>query len=661
LRQNIIPICCREKLPSTPSGNPKEIYSMDQTIKGKRLFSEFQPVSTQDWETKIFEDLKGADYDKKLIWRTEEGFSVKPYYRSQDLEQLKWLEGMPGHFPFTRGTHGGGNSWLIRQDIDSAEPEIANAEAADAISRGATAIGFDTSKIHSASGFRLLFQNIDLSKVSIHLHSAASYSKLLDYLDEYLKASNFDTLQLKGSFDFDPISYALLYGRFYVSPEKNMTEAMALVNRANIAFPGLRVLSVNGSFLRNAGATAVQELAFSLASANEYLVALSDKGLDIAKVAPHIQFSFCTGSSYFIEIARLRAARLLWAHIVKQYHPESDDSAKMFIHSSPSGWNKTIYDPYVNLLRSTTEAMSAALGGTDSMSIDPFDIFYKESDEFSKRISRNQQIILKEESYLDKVVDPSAGSYYIENLTASIANAAWALFLNVEEKGGMVQAIHAGYVQEEVEKAADQKQNDVASRRTIVLGTNHHPNPGEFMLDKIQSETLTNETEEDTPGPIRKLNLHRMSDAFEDLRLATEMHVDAGNKRPAVFMLTMGNLAMRKARAAFSSNFFGCAGYQIIDNNGFETTDEAIKAALASEAEIVVVCSSDEEYAAIVPVLTLGIKKANPGINLLVAGSPKDIMEQLKTAGVDDFVHLRTNLLDFLQKMNVKLGIMTQV
>ena len=582
---------------------------MDQTLKAKKLFSEFPPVSTQEWEAKIFADLKGADYDKKLIWRTEEGFSVKPYYRDEDLEQLKWLEGMPGSYPFTRGTHTGSNAWLIRQDIDSSDTASANAQATEATARGATAIGFDTSNIQSAADLKILFNNIDLSKVSIHLHSAASYSKLLDYLAEYLKASKFDSTKLKGSLDFDPISYALIYGRFYVSPEKNMTEASALIQRAVTEFPGLRVLSVNGSYLRNAGATAVQELAFSLASAIEYLASLSDKGLDVSDIAPRIQFSFAIGSSYFIEIARLRAARLLWAHIVKQYKPESDDSAKMFIHSSTSGWNKTIYDPYVNLLRSTTEAMSAALGGTDSMSIDPFDIFYKESDDFSKRISRNQQIILKEESYLDKVVDPSAGSYYIENLTASIANAAWALFLNVEEKGGMIEAIHSGYVQDEIEKVAIQKQADVASRRTIILGTNHHPNPGEFMLDKIQSETLANETDEETPGPIKKLNLHRMSDAFEDLRLSTEMFVDAGNKRPSVFMLTIGNLVMRKARAAFSSNFFGCAGYEIIDNAGFATTDEAIKAALASGAEIVVICSSDEEYAEIVPILNLGIKK----------------------------------------------------
>ena len=647
----------QRKISTSLLGNLKKIYFMDQTFKEKGLFSEFPPVSTQEWEAKIFEDLKGDDYDKKLIWRTEEGFSVKPHYRSEDLEQLKWLQGMPGRYPFTRGTHTNSNAWLIRQDIEHTNPTLANAQATDAISRGATAIGFDTSEIYSAADFEVLFLNIDLSKVSIHLRSAISYSKLLDYLGEYFKTSRFDSKQLKGSLDFDPISYALLYGHFYESREHNISEATSLIKRAKKEFSGLRVLSVNGGYFHNAGATAVQELAFSLASGNEYLAALSENGLVVSETGPHIQFSFSIGSSYFIEIARLRAARLLWAHIVKQYKPESDDAAKMFIHSTTSGWNKTIYDPYVNLLRSTTEAMSAAIGGTDSMSIDPFDIYYKDSDEFSQRISRNQQIILKEESYLDKVVDPSAGSYYIETLTASIANAAWALFLKIEDKGGMIEAIYEGYVQDEVEKAAGQKKADVAARRTIVLGTNYHPNPGEFMLDKIQSVAFPSGKEEDIPGPIKKMNLHRLADAFEDLRLATEMYVDAGNKRPAVFLLPMGNLSMRKARAAFSSNFFGCAGYQIIDNIGFATTDEAIKAALASKAEIVVVCSADEEYADLVPAIAKGLKETKPAINLFVAGSPKDILEQLKVSGVDDFVHLRTNLLDFLQKMNIKLGI----
>jgi methylmalonyl-CoA mutase len=629
---------------------------MDQTLNEKKLFTEFPPVTTEEWEAKIFEDLKGADYDKKLIWKTQEGFSAKPYYREENLKELEYLQGMPGQFPFTRGTKTTGNSWLIRQDILHTDPVLSNAQAVDAIAHGATAIGFDTSEIRSSHDFGRLFANIDLTAISIHLHSAPSYVNLLDYLSDFLKTNKLDASKLKGSLDFDPVSYALLHGQFYNSPEKDMSEAVAIVKRANLEFPGMRVLSVNGTYLHNSGATTVQELAFCLASGNEYLANLSDNGLTVNEIAPNIQFSFSVGSSYFIEIAKLRAARMLWAQIAKVYNPASEKVTEMHMHCTTSGWNKTIYDPYVNLLRSTTEAMSAAIGGTDSMSIDPFDLFYKEPDEISSRIARNQQIILKEESYLDKVVDPAAGSYYIENLTASIAKAAWELFLSVEEKGGMIKAVEAGFIQDEVEKAATLKQANVAARRTIVLGTNHHPNPGEFMLEKIQAETLEEESPE-TTTPIKKLNIHRLTDAFEDLRLATEIFVDSENKRPAVFHLTIGNVVMRKARAAFSSNFFGCAGYQIIDNNGFATADEGIKAALDSKAEIIVICGADEDYPELVPAIAKGLKAANPDQILLVAGFPKDITEQLKDSGVDDFVHLRTNMLEFLQNIQIKLGI----
>jgi methylmalonyl-CoA mutase len=629
---------------------------MDQKLNEDRLFAEFPPVTTQEWEAKIFEDLKGADYDKKLIWKTPEGFSAKPYYREENLSDLNYLQGIPGKFPFTRGTKTKNNSWLIRQDILHTDSKLANAQAVDVIARGATAIGFDTSEIHSSDDLNRLFVNINLAETSVHLHSASSYSNLLDYLSDYLKTNQLDASKLKGSLDFDPVSYALLHGHFYNSPENDMEEALSIVKRANNEFPGLKVLSVNGTFFHNSGATAVQELAFSLASGNEYLAILSEKGLKTDEIASFIQFSFSIGSSYFIEIARLRAARLLWAHIVKQYNPANDKVAEMHVHCTTSGWNKTIYDPYVNLLRSTTEAMSAAIGGTDSMSVDPFDLFYKEPDEISTRIARNQQIILKEESYLDKVADPAAGSYYIENLTASIAKATWDLFLSVEEKGGMIKAIATGFVQEEVEKAAALKQAEVAARRTIVLGTNHHPNQGEFMLEKIQAETREEELPE-TATTIKKLNIHRLTDAFEDLRLATEIFVDSENKRPAVFHLTIGNVVMRKARAAFSSNFFGCAGYQVIDNNGFATADEGIKAALDSKAEIIVICGADEDYPEYVPSIAQGLKAADNYLIVLVAGSPKDIMDELKASGVDDFVHLRTNMLDFLQKMQVKLGI----
>ena len=344
---------------------------------------------------------------------------------------------------------------------------------------------------------------------------------------------------------------------------------------------------------------------------------------------------------------------------------------QMYIHSTTSAWNKTLFDPYVNLLRSTTEAMSAVIGGTQSLSILPFDTFYKDPDEFSTRLARNQQIILKEEVYLDKVVDPSAGSYYIENLTQLIAEAAWKVFLQVEEKGGMVEAVKAGFVQEIIEKSAAQRLEDIANRRLIQLGTNQYPNLNEEMLGQIHfaeedeeleeeiyaDEDMEIEDEDEAPSTYKKLVLFGGSDAFDQLRLATEQFVEEGNKKPAVFLFNIGNLAMRKARAMFTTNFFGCAGYEILDNSGFQTVDEGVEAAKASNAEIVVICSSDDEYATLGAEIATKLKAANKEIILVVAGYPKEILDTLKQAGVEEFIHVRSNLLQTLESFQEKLGI----
>jgi len=360
-----------------------------------------------------------------------------------------------------------------------------------------------------------------------------------------------------------------------------------------------------------------------------------------------------------MEIAKLRAARLLWARIVEQYQPASPESAKMRIHSVTASWNKTIYDPYVNMLRTTTEAMSAALGGADMITVLPFDLNYKEPDGFSMRMARNQQIILKEESSLDKVVDPAAGSYYIENLTASLADAAWRLFLEVEEKGGMTEAVQSGFIQNSVAASAAQKNAEIAARRTVMLGTNQYPNMTENMLDKIQADEEEEDAEITDPVPVYKtMEPYRGADAFEDLRLATEIYESEEGHRPHVFLLATGNLAMRKARAGFSTNFFGCAGYKVTDTSGFNTVDEGVKAALEAKADIVVLCSSDEEYADIAPAAARALKAARPEIQVVVAGFPKELVEQLKAAGVDEFIHVRTNVLETLYAFQQKLGVM---
>ena len=644
---------------------------MDQN--NEKLFSTFPPVTKAEWEERIMADLKGADYQKKLVWKTSDGFDVKPYYRDEDPQGIGTLNLLPGEFPFVRGNNTRSNDWEIRQDIETDDETESNRLAVDAIKRGATGIGMVAADLETEQDVDNLLKGINPAEVAIHFGAAPSYPELLRNVAAFAKAHKLPVEKMKGSFDFDPISYLLLNGDFWKSEKSDLGQVATMIKLGKENLPAMKMVNVNGHYFNSAGATIAEELGFSLASGNEYLAQATAAGLSVDDAAQRMMFSFGIGSNYFMEIARLRAARMLWAKIVEQYKPASDVSMQMYIHSTTSAWNKTLFDPYVNLLRSTTEAMSAVIGGTQSLSILPFDTFYKDPDEFSTRLARNQQIILKEEVYLDKVVDPSAGSYYIENLTQLIAEAAWKVFLQVEEKGGMVEAVKAGFVQEIIEKSAAQRLEDIANRRLIQLGTNQYPNLNEEMLGQIhfaeedeeleeeiyadEDMEIDEEDEDEAPSTYKKLVLFGGSDAFDQLRLATEQFVEEGNKKPAVFLFNIGNLAMRKARAMFTTNFFGCAGYEILDNSGFQTVDEGVEAAKASNAEIVVICSSDDEYATLGAEIATKLKAANKEIILVVAGYPKEILDTLKQAGVEEFIHVRSNLLQTLESFQEKLGI----
>jgi methylmalonyl-CoA mutase len=628
---------------------------MDKNDQNKKLFSEFPPVSTSQWEDRIVCDLKGADYEKKLIWKTDEGINVKPYYRSEDLEGLEYLSSLPGEIPFVRGVKKDNNNWIIRQDIYPEDIQEANRIAKDAVSKGAGAIGLQAKEITAHKQMQQLLEGIDIKKTGINFISSRSYPLTLELFIYEIAHRKLEGVKIQGSLNFDAISFLLLHGDFYQSKQSNMDEAEYLVKTIRKRIPGFHAITVNGHLFQNAGATLVQELAFSLASGNEYMADLTAKGIPASHVAESLLFSFGIGSNYFMEIAKLRAARLLWATVVEQYSPENAESSRMFIHSTTSLWNKTVYDPYVNLLRTTTEGMSAAIGNTDSMSILPFDFPYKEESEISRRIARNQQLILKEEAYLDKIIDPAAGSYYIESLTNSIATHAWELFKVIEEKGGLIECIKSGFVQDEIEKACRKKDMDIAQRKIVILGTNQYANPLESISQNIEK---SQEFLKDEPSAYKKLKIYRGARAFEEVRLATEAAVAGGKKKPSVFLLTIGNAGMRKARATFATNFFGCAGYEIMDNAGFKSAEEGIKAALESKSDIIVLCSSDEEYATIAPVVCKGIKSVNNDAKIFVAGYPKEQVDMLKSNGVDDFIHMRTNVLEFLSDLQKKLGIL---
>ena len=614
----------------------------------EKLFADFAPVSTQEWLDKINVDLKGADFEKKLVWKTNEGFKVKPFYRKEDLENLKTTEALPGEFPYLRGVKKSDNAWFVRQDIKVECPKEANAKVLDLLNKGVDSIGFNINKKDLCPEYiETLLEGVCAECVELNFSTCQGATVMLaGLLVEYFTRKGYDLSKLQGSINYDPMGKMLAKGKDvsnYIVAAKTLVEIMK-------ALPKYRCITVNAIELNNAGSYISQELGYALAWGNEYLNALVEAGVDATEAARKIKFNFGISANYFLEIAKFRAARMLWANIVKQYEPKCDCACKMKAHAETSTFNLTLFDAHVNMLRTQTEAMSAALAGVDSITVSPFDKAYQVPDDFSERIARNQQLLLKEECHFDKVVDPAAGSYYIENLTVSIAQQAWSLFLEVEEAGGMMEAIKAGKVQEAVNASNKARHEAVSKRREILLGTNQYPNFTELSEGKAPMGCQCccgGDHKHEGEKPFATLDKSRAASEFEALRLETEN----SGKRPKAFMLTIGNLAMRQARAQLSCNFLACAGYEVIDNLGFPTVEEGVEAAMKAGADIVVLCSSDDEYAEYaIP----AYQAVNGRAMFIVAGAPA-CMDDLKAAGIENFIHVRCNVLETLRGYNAKL------
>jgi methylmalonyl-CoA mutase len=611
--------------------------------ESRKLFNEFPPISTQEWEQVIQKDLKGADYAKKLIWKSPEGIPVKPYYRSEDLDKLKSSEFNPMDFGFVKATDGRANSWLIRQDIEITDFDQAREKALWFISRGVQSIGFNIEEPHTIEEVRDFLKDLPLNSAEFNFEGFEP-SVLLEVLHEMADNGDLNPEKIQGSCQWDMLGGFSLYGSFEFETDEELADIAEWMEKSE-RFPGLKILGIQGRNFHQAGATIAQELAFSMAQASQYLDLLSEFLVPVDLIASKISFHFAIGSNYFMEIAKFRAARMLWSRLLETYELDKSEIPPMYIHAETSRWNQTVYDPYVNLLRNTTEAMSAALAGVDSMTVLPFDFPYEVPTEIAERIARNQQILLKEEAYFDKVADPSAGSYYIESLTSSIAEVAWKLLQEIEEAGGYTNEFYEGRIQDAIVSAAMERDENIAHRRETLLGTNQYPNPDDEMLAKVDSARVQSKIMDTDMAEAQPLNLYRAAEGFEALRFQTERSGD----KPVAFMLTIGHLAMRKARATFACNFFGCAGYKVIDNPGFATVEEGIAAAMKAQADIVVLCSSDDEYAALgVSFTNLLGDKAIP----VIAGYPKEIMDQLKSAGIQHFIHVRSNVLETLMQFN---------
>ncbi|MDR8393005.1 methylmalonyl-CoA mutase family protein [Aliifodinibius sp. S!AR15-10] len=662
----------------------------------KSLFEEFPPVSTEEWEKVIEEDLGGADYREKLKWDTGEGVDVQPFYRREELEKLTIPDS-----PVTPGKRD--NNWQICQPIFDQEVTDANKSARTAIKQGADALKFEFrvrrtegmlggdlqgTAIQSQSDFTALLEGVELDAPSLNFDSGIATPALVAMLQNEVQARDVDPKSANATFLYDPYAYTAQHGQLPKPEKVFLDDARQMVSFCKQNLPHIRCLGIDARLWHNTGGTIIEELALALATGSEYLAKLSERGLSIYNIASQIFFSFSIGGNYFLEIAKFRAARLLWAKVVEAYGETSGDVKAAYIHGETSRRNKTVYDPYTNMLRTSTEGMSAAIAGCDLITINPYDITFQQPSELGQRIARNAQIIFKEEAYLDQVYDPGAGSYYIEVLTDKIANAAWQQFQEIEKQGGMLKAITQGVVAQVIQDSAQKRDQAIAERGRIFVGTNQYPNAEERMAEsldvdykavslkesdrelEIDCENIIESLAENfdlggklgdvvpvllAPGKqlYRAVEPYRGTEPFERLRMETEQH----SSTPTVLIIPLGNRKMRKARATFASNFLGCAGYEIKEPIGFEDIEAAIREIEKIKPEIAVFCSSDKEYQDLVEPFCKRLDSLKKKPMLLLAGHPKEHEEEYCNFGVDGFIHRKSNVLETLRELHKKLGI----
>ena len=699
-------------------------------------FNEFPPTPYEEWRKVVDKFLKGAPFEKRLVTKTYENIDLQPMYRQEDIEGLPHLDSLPGFAPYLRGATPLGyvaSSWDVAQELPYGTPAAFNEALRADLARGQNAVnlvldrptlaGVDADQaeaddvgkgglsISSVADLAQALDGVDLENTPIYIQASTSALTFTALLAALVKQQGKSLAKVRGAIGMDPLGQLARDGRLPRDLDGVYDVMAQLAAWAKTNAPQLQTMTVQGSPYHNGGASATQELAFALATAVDYVRAMQARGLSIDDIAPRIRFSLSIGANFFMEIARLRAARLLWAKIVQAFGG-NEQSQKMSLHARTSAWNQTVYDPHVNLLRATTEAFSSAVGGCDSLHISPFDELLRVPDEFSRRVARNTHTVLREESHITRTVDPAGGSWYVENLTDSVARKTWAIFQEVEKQGGMAKALAAGWPQSQIVDTAAKRAANIAKRKDIFVGTNMYPNLKETRIEPVPVDAwavqqeraaalnsfraAANAGQKQTAldalakagansveaaiqaalagatlgeiaqavrasakaGPtVNSIHAQRGAQAFEALRQAAESYVARTGQRPLVFLATMGPLTQHKGRADFATAFLGVGGFETIYPAGFNTPDEAADAALASGAKTVVICSTDATYPDIVPVLVQKLKKASPDLIVLLAGYPADHVEAFKAAGVDDFIHVNANCQSLLSTLQKKMGV----
>ncbi|CAG9623204.1 methylmalonyl-CoA mutase subunit beta [Sutcliffiella rhizosphaerae] len=612
--------------------------------KIKEMKNNCFPKSTlEDWEIQAERALKGKPVSK-INSDTYEGIIRKPIYTEDDIKDIQ-----------TKASKEKGD-WTVSQQLyGQVSLTEWNEQLKHELKNGLQAIHFisypasdkNTLPIKDKSDFQVLFKEIDLQEIPLHVYTGTSVTTFLSAIHE----SEVDSSTLQGIIGADPIAELAATGMLNLPLNELVSHMKSNIKWKRVHIPSVKTIFIQSAPYHNGGANAVQELAATMATAVEYIQALIEMGLSIDEVASEVAFSFPVGSDFFMELAKLRAARILWANLIEAFGGSEKDQ-QMTLHATTSQFNKSTLDPYVNMLRTTTEAFSAALGGADSINIDSYQ---QEADVFSRRIARNTHYVLKEESFLSKVTDPAAGSYYVETLTHNLANAAWEMFQEIESLGGMVKALESNYLQDRILKIKEKRFKDVEKRRKVLIGTNMYADLKEELKEQRLIKTL--KQEETAAEKIQAIQPVRLTASFENLRYQAKKYELTTGIKPKLTLINLGALATHKPRTDFASGFFQVGGITSKLSPSLEDTS-ALKDWLSAEKleGHICICGSDDSYNEMLNEVVTSLKGSDRKI--LLAGLPDlSRQEELIALGISDFIHQRSNCFEQLSTIHEEMGL----
>ena len=600
---------------------------MNKDSKNKMLFQDFISPTKQDWLEKVTVDLKGADFDKKLVWKNLNGINIQPFYTKNDQEQVL-------------ANTGENSSQVINyRRIYVKDVKEANRLALKALEEGMTGLLFEIN--NEVSAVQLL-ENIDYNGISVSfVLRKESYSFINSY-KSFLESQSIDPKMVFGYIDLQLFDDYLTTGIL----DKGKFDELSELTQLYAAFPNFKTLVVSGRSYQDAGSNQVQEIAYTLNSLVFLIDKITEKGISNEQVFDKLHFILGLSAEYFVEIAKLRVFKSLLTEIALKY---GINNPIVGITAKTSVWSKSITDANTNMLRTTTEAMAALLGNTDAIELDPYDHEFKTSSDFSSRVAGNIANILKEESYFGKVSNPVDGSYYIEELSLQLAQNALGIFKEIESLGGFYKQIENENIQGQIAEIRIKKTKLLSQRRLAMVGVNKYPN----LMESVPEEFLSDTT---TSSNSKILVPQRAGLELEKIRLVTETFVKENGFRPTVEIASFGQLTMRKARAAFAYDFIGVSGYQIENEKSFDSASTAAQQTAASASDIVVICSSDPDYLNLALDFVNEFRSKNSSKVLMLAGYPEQIKESLIDAGLDGFVHVRSDIFKTLSDIQNKIS-----